>query len=152
MDHELTESLAYARHLLGEHRRLHQMLVRVEESWPATESGRRDAVLIARLHSAARELRDELAKHFAEEEAGGVLEEAVSRNPELGPEESRLVQDHASLLADLDAMIARLQSGRDAGELPQDVEQEFQRLTKRLHEHEAAENRILARGFRIEVH
>jgi hemerythrin len=151
MNHEITETQAYARHLLREHRRLHQMLRRVEESWPAAESARQDAVLIGRLLTAVEELRGELAKHFAEEESGGVLEEAVAREPGLGPEESRLIQEHASLLSDLDEVIAGLRSAQSAGQLTGELEQQFQSFTKRLNGHEAAENRVLAEGFRIEV-
>ena len=151
MDHEPSETRAYARHLYNEHRRLHQLLSRVQQSWPPGESAQDDPVLVARLSTAIEELRAELEKHFAEEDSGGVLEEAVARVPRLGAEETRLQNEHPQLLAELDEIRAEILSAADRGTVSAPAKQQFERFVGKIHAHEAAENRILAQGFHIEM-
>lgn len=65
----------YVNHLLAEHRRVHAMLHRarlaiVHGGGPDHDASVADLVLVL------RQIRAELAAHFAEEEAGGCLDEA----------------------------------------------------------------------------
>lgn len=151
MDHDFQEALAYAHHLLGEHRRVHALLDRIEQQWARTPDELRQAETIADLRESVNRLRDEVAAHFAEEEAGGVLEEAASRHPELGREEMRLEDDHAALLGELDRILAGMQTATQVGVLPGDLKQAFKDFVHRLKAHEAAENRVIEQGFGIEI-
>jgi hypothetical protein len=151
MNHDVRESLAYAKHLLAEHRRMHGLLSRIEQQWSLTASGPQTSGNIAALREGIEGLRVELAKHFAEEEAGGVLEEAAARCPDLGREETRLEEEHAVLLADLDRIVAGIGTATRVGLVPGDLKEAFERLVDSLKAHEAAENRLLEEGFNLEL-
>jgi hypothetical protein len=151
MNHDVRESLAYANHLLAEHRRVHGLLNRIEQQWSLTAGGPQPSGNIAALREGIEELRSELVRHFAEEEAGGVLEEAAARCPDLGREETRLEDEHAVLLADLDRIVAGLGTAARVGLIPGELKEAFERLVDSLKAHEAAENCLLEQGFQIEL-
>jgi hypothetical protein len=96
-------------------------------------------------------LRAELAHHFEEEESGGCMEEAVSHEPHLGPEATRLVREHPELLAQMDRLIKGLRALVRLTASADEVEQDFRNFTEKLLAHEAAENRVLKEGFGIDV-
>jgi hypothetical protein len=92
-------------------------------------------------------LRDELAQHFAEEEAGGCIEEAVCRCPRLASEARHVERQHPVLLDELDGVIALarvLQPGRVGR---QTLLNEFDEFAANLKKHESAEDHILQVGF-----
>jgi hypothetical protein len=151
MNHDVCESLAYANHLLAEHRRVHGMLSRIEQQWSLTSDGPQSSGNIAALRERIEELRSELAKHFAEEEAGGVLEEAATRCPDLGREEIQLAEEHTVLLADLDRIVAGICTATRVGLVPGELKAAFERFVDQLKAHEAAENRLLEQGFNIDL-
>jgi hypothetical protein len=138
----------YTDHVLAEHRRLHAML-RDMRAAIVHSTGPDEPQSFAHVSSILQRLQDELRHHFAEEEGGGCLDEAVSRCPRLSDEVKRVEAEHPEILAEIDRMI------RDAGRLPPTtqnqlaLQREFDELYRRLHDHEAAENRILAQGFGI---
>ena len=142
------ECRAYVVHLRIEHRKLHGALQRIQRDWRGAGAelqihGQRPSVI-----QELRELRTHLAEHFAEEDAGGCLEEAVCRCPRLGPEADRIESEHPALLAELDDIIARSRSGTELGQ-PSHVEQKFQDFAEKLHAHETAENHLLEDAFGI---
>jgi hypothetical protein len=47
MNHDVRESLAYAKHLLAEHRRVHGLVSRIEQQWSMTSEGQQPAGKIA---------------------------------------------------------------------------------------------------------
>jgi hypothetical protein len=79
------------------------------------------------------------------------LEEAAARCPDLGREEMRLQQEHAVLLADLDRIIAGIRTAARAGLVPGELKAAFQRFVNQLTAHEAAANRLLEQGFKVEL-
>ena len=71
------EPNTYVEHLRAEHRRVHAMLRHVRNVFLQSGGPDRDATpsdTVRFLH----QVRSELAHHFADEEAGGCLEEAAS--------------------------------------------------------------------------
>src|SRR5262245_50052025 len=97
---------AYAAHLLAEHRRLHVMLrlaraAVLQSGGPDRDATAKDVMRVL------RQIRDELARHFAQEEAGGCLEEAACRCPSLSTQVRRVEAEHRTLLAELDKLIGR---------------------------------------------
>jgi hypothetical protein len=94
-----------------------------------------------------RRLREELSHHFAEEEAGGCLEEAVSQCPRLGPEATRIEAEHGELLAQMDQLIAQAMDLDDSVANRVAFDHALEDLRRQLLAHEAAENDVLRQGF-----
>jgi iron-sulfur cluster repair protein YtfE (RIC family) len=140
------ECLAYINHLMAEHRRLNGMLrqmqrvivesVQPDEAPSLAETGR----ILARL-------RQELRQHFAEEDAGGCMEEAMSCCPSLSGDAKRVEAEHPEILAELDALIEKTKAWPASVQNQVILQREFSALCRKLHAHEAAEKRILAQGF-----
>lgn len=142
------EGRCYINHIVAEHKRLHSMLRQMRHA--ICHSVQPDEnPSFARIAEVLARLREELTHHFAEEEAGGCLDEAVSRCPSLSAEAKRIEAEHADILAQLDRL------AEQAGSLPPTpqnqvaIQRAFDQLYRLLHQHEAAENRLLAEGFGI---
>jgi hypothetical protein len=144
-----SDYVAYATYLRSQHQRLHASLGRIAQLWSLRTERSRPATLILQMIDGTEELRAELAHHFAEEECGGCLEEAVSRCPSLGPEAARLEGEHADLLRQLDHLLLQLRRLQPTEQPTGQMEGEFRRFAKQLEAHESAENRILQEGFGI---
>jgi hypothetical protein len=137
MNANLQESISFAVHLRAEHRRLHRsVLEAVHESHGSV------SVLADRL----RQLRDELERHFREEDEGGCLEEAVSRCPAVADQAMWVAWEHPLLLGELDGLIHQLE---DRERVSDAWREDFLRLTKKLTAHEEAEDRIMSRALGI---
>ncbi len=143
INNHVTHWGAYVAHMRAEHRRLSHCLRGVERQWEAVGLAPASSELFDHLLQELRALRAELARHFAEEEAGGCLEEAVSALPQLSREVARLEREHAELLEALDRLLLDMRAGARRGSPVRTCEHEFRRLAARLRGHEAAETRIL---------
>src|SRR5687767_7965906 len=97
----------FVQHLLAEHRRLHTMLRLARNAIRHSAGPDRDATT-ADIIRILRQVRDELSHHFADEEAGGCIEEAVSRCPRISAQASRVQAEHPDLLRQLDALVAQV--------------------------------------------
>ncbi len=139
------ECRTYVEHLLAEHRRLHRMLVLGRKTIAGSESNR--DVWTRNVIKVLRDVRAELQCHFAEEEGGGCLDEAVSFRPQLAPELKRIEVQHPRLLAELDRLIAQTADYNGTVQDRMLVERGFDELCRELHAHEAAENEVLRQGF-----
>jgi iron-sulfur cluster repair protein YtfE (RIC family) len=144
------ECRPYIDHLRAEHRRLHAMLIRARSAVQQMNGPDRDANLpdVAKI---LEQVRGELTQHFAEEEQGGCLEEAVSRCPRLSPDANRIEAEHVELLAELNRLIAEAKDGPENVATRVAVERDFDELCKQLHAHEAAENALLREAFGASV-
>jgi hypothetical protein len=109
---------------------------------PLSDSDREE--LLAELSS----LQSELRHHFEQEAAGGCLEEAAGPSPVLFHEATMLLQQHPDLLAELEGVIAHVQ---DADWPVVTLRDKFKNFARQMHAHEAAENRLLAKGFGMEL-
>jgi len=98
-----------------------------------------------------RQVREELAHHFAEEEAGGCLDEAVSRCSSLSAEARRIEAEHPQVLEDLDRLIAQALDCDKSVEKQIALKRGFDELCQQLVAHEAAENVLLRKGFGVNV-
>jgi len=83
--HDDQECRCYVDHLIAEHRRLHALLrhMRAEIAHSVSPDEQPSFNGVARVLA---RLREELEQHFAQEEGGGCLDEAVSRCPRLAGE------------------------------------------------------------------
>jgi hypothetical protein len=151
MADDYDEFLAYVTQLRTEHKRLGESIHGIEQQWRLQHSGSDQADVLAQMLESLQSMRAELAHHFEEEESGGCLEEAVSHEPHLGPEATRLVREHPELLAQMDRLIEGLRALARLTASADEVEQDFRNFTEKLLAHEAAENRVLKEGFGIDV-
>jgi hypothetical protein len=129
---------SYIRHMDREHRRLGASLGRVRHvlAGPAQPKVSLQRELAA--------LRQELARHFQEEEEGGCLDEAVSRCGTLAHEVRIIEAQHRELLADVDRLIEIAASGAIAR-----LAADFDRFASAVEEHEALEDHVLQHGFNM---
>jgi iron-sulfur cluster repair protein YtfE (RIC family) len=132
-------------HVLAEHRDLFHLLLSVRSALanagpPTTD--RRSEVLDSMHH-----LRDHLADHFAKEEQGGFLEEAVARIPRLSAAVQSILGQHPLLLANLDRVIEDLEaSPADSGAWAR-ANHDFEAFSARMTAHERSENAVVQSGY-----
>lgn len=91
------------------------------------------------------ELRDQLREHFAQEEQGGYMEEALSRAPKFSALAAELERQHPLLLAEA-TQLAHLAGTAPAADLPRFLTR-TQEFCAALARHEGAEARILQTAF-----
>ncbi len=130
--------------LNAEHRHLGEQLRQMQAAIDGGIRSRSDADAIAQRLFA---LRDELDRHFAEEERGGCLEEAVSRCPSLSRDVSRVIAEHNDLRADVDRIVGQARLLADAPAVLAQLQPSFAEFATRLRAHDALESRILVYGF-----
>jgi hypothetical protein len=143
---QLEECRTYADHLRSEHRQIQKQVRGVEIDLAALQDGAPSAAL----RSDLVQLRERLAHHFAEEEGGGCLEEAVSQCPCVASQADTLLHEHPALLHELDEVIAELRRGESQERL-EEIRLKFERLCRKLLAHEGAENHVLHRAFGVSV-
>lgn len=139
------ECKAYVDHLMVEHRRLHRLLLDARKTIADAHSG--ESNWGPKAVKVLRDLRGTLQHHFAEEEQGGCLEEAVSFQPHLSPDVKRIEAEHPQLLLEIDRLIAQVEDNEKSQAQHVALTTAFDELCRELHTHEAAENEILRRGF-----
>src|SRR6187431_766552 len=91
---------SYVDHLVAEHRRLHVMLREMRNAIVRSVEPGEDPSF-ARVVQILKQLYAELKQHFAGEDAGGCLEEAVSRCPRLSTDAKRIEAEHPAILAEV---------------------------------------------------
>lgn len=144
---QLETCQTYVDHLRAEHRQLHAKVRRIQRDLferPATPGQ------VAKALRQFSALGDELRRHFAEEEEGGCMEEAICRCPSVAPEADALLHEHAGLLTAFCRLLARLETEAPS-ELPSGLRAEFDEFVKDLLAHEAAENKVMQRAFGVTV-
>jgi hemerythrin-like domain-containing protein len=138
----------YVENLRLEHCRLDQIVREVQAALAKlVQSQRGPQDVVQRL----TRLRDELDRHYAEEEEGGCLEEAECRSPSVAPEVRRVKCEHNALRLDMDRLVALAQTFREPLADLVELDQQFRQFAARLKKHEAAENRIIVYGFGSEA-
>src|SRR6478609_1685585 len=147
---DYNECQCYVEHLIAEHRRLHRMLRLAHAAIVASGGPDRDATC-ADIVRVLRQVREELEHHFAQEESGGCLEEAVSRCPGLSVEAKRIEVEHPQLLENVDRLIAQALDCDQSLENRLCLERGFDELCRQLDAHERAENALLRKGFGVNV-
>jgi len=141
---------SYVNHLISEHRRLHTVLRQMRAA--ITQSlGSAEQPSFAEVTQILDRLRQELEHHFAQEEGGGCLDEAVSRCPRLAGEAKRIEAEHPMLLADVSRLSEEAKTLPPSPENQTVIQDEFDKLCQRLRTHEKAENVLLAQGFGMTV-
>lgn len=131
-------------HVLAQHHELHAQIVAVRSMLapPLPEAGHTSAV-----RAALESLREHLRSHFVQEEAGGFLEESITRMPRLAGAAKGVLAEHPALLADLDHLLETLRTADHSASAWRQSGQEFERFAARLVAHERSENAVLQEGY-----
>jgi iron-sulfur cluster repair protein YtfE (RIC family) len=132
---------------VAEHRELHAAVERIHKLLTDRPDGDATPEHVAEATRDIRELRDKLAQHFAQEEEGGYLEEAVGRFPQVALQAETLQRQHGTLLKLANLMLADAETGDKAPAVWRKLQADYDPFAKRLHAHEAAENVLLQRAF-----
>ena len=142
---------AFVQHLRAEHRRMHRLMRQTLAALPHWEDANGGNWLPAMLRG-LKAIRDALAAHFHAEEAGGCLEEAVSRCPSLAPQASQVLQEHRSLMEELNRLIERVETmHQPTASTAHALSDDLHELLRRLNLHEQLENRIVQQAFGVSV-
>lgn len=140
----------YVDHVLAEHRRLHALLRQMRAAI-ASSVGPDEPPTFAGVLAVLTRLREELEQHFAQEDGGGCLEEAVSRCPRLAAEAQRIESEHPQILAELDRLIEGAKSLAPTHPNQLATQRSFDQFCQHVRSHEKAENALLAEGFGVNV-
>lgn len=134
-------------HVLAGHRELFAQMSAVREALatPPDQSAsprRADAVV-----AALTALREHLRSHFEQEEAGGFMEESITRMPRLSRDAQAILRQHPALLTELDGLIESL-SGRGLSAAEWDrAGKAFDVFSANMAAHEREENRVVQEGY-----
>jgi hemerythrin len=132
--------------VLADHRELCRLLTGLQGCFAEADEGCQEAC--RRLPGLLKDFYSYLAAHFSEEEAGGLLEEAVCRLPRLSKEAMTLERQHAPLLEELKRIVCCVEKSDDLME--KDVSARFREFVNELRQHERAENHLAAEAFQGE--
>jgi hypothetical protein len=88
---------AYVEHLHQEHARLNQLLLQIGRDVADLSPPDDQPVRITRVAARLAELRSTVQAHYAEEESGGCIEEAVTRSPSLASNAKAILEEHVVL-------------------------------------------------------
>jgi hypothetical protein len=141
-------------HLLAEHRDLFHLMHSVQSGFatgalPGPPSPEHRADVLESLHH----LREHLGDHFAQEELGGFLEEAVTRMPRLSAAVRSIVAQHPALLAELDGVIEELTIVEKSGGFAAGAASwsgavhAFETFAAHMAAHERSENTVVQEGY-----
>jgi iron-sulfur cluster repair protein YtfE (RIC family) len=139
---------AYVTQLRHEHERLEERLLQIEHLWapPHGPPASRDQLL--ELLAQLELLLAQLDHHFREEDEGGCLEEAASRDPKLCHRVNCLEHDHPGLLAELETLVSGVRTLTQPRPNVDELRRGYMEFARALREHEHTEDQILAEGFR----
>ncbi len=145
------DCLAYAEHLQAEHRELHQRLRGMQAELNKVQDQLIDESLLPKMREISEQLRQDLTRHFAEEDNEGCMDYAASRMPTLAAEARALENEHPLLLAQLGRLIRDLNGAKPNELSVAAIKQQFDAFVVKLLAHEARENRVVQRGFNMEI-
>jgi hypothetical protein len=143
----MSHDTAYLEQIKAEHYGLEQTLHRLAEHFDLAPAHHWDPALTPRFVSLLAELSNQIERHFAQEEIGGYMEEALSRAPRFGAQVTALLKQHTELAQDVHDLLARAEAGRDNPGIWKKLHADVQVLLKKLSAHEAGENRIIEAAF-----
>jgi hypothetical protein len=131
-------------HLLAQHRELHDLLLEARDAFAASTHA---AGAVATAHRRLTGLRQHLARHFAQEEEGGFLEESLARMPRLAAAARNVLADHPTLLVELDGLLERLAARDIDDEVWRQAGHDFEVFASHLLAHERNENAVVQQGY-----
>jgi hypothetical protein len=143
------EALAFAAAFEAEHREMRQLVHALRDAVNRNRPWSREVAREA-VH-AVEAMQTHLRHHFAQEEAGGYLEQALAMAPRFNDEAQVLLAQHASMLKLIDQVDQVAQGAIEDAELWPQVKLQVKELLRKLLAHESAENRIVQQAFNVGI-
>jgi hypothetical protein len=136
---------------LVDHRELRRLVASVQDVCESAATSK--AVEAARQAAPGRlgGLLDHIQAHFAQEEEGGYLEEAISLVPQIASQAAQLERQHAPLLNSLRGIVERAKTAARDAERWCRVHSDFEAFCKDLLAHEAAESRLIQQACHFDM-
>jgi hypothetical protein len=131
---------AYLEHLQAEHHRWNCAVLDIRHQFAELSPGTRRQHVLAGLLERLEDFGRELENHFAEEEGGACLEEAVARCPSLRAQAKVLMAEHSQLARELQQLLAAM---KDEAANSAALVARFEAFATELKTHECAENQLL---------
>jgi hemerythrin len=143
----MSHDTAYLEQVKAEHYGLEQTLHRLAEHFNLVPARHCEPAGTPRLVSLLAELSNQIERHFAQEEVGGYMEEALSRAPRFSAQAAALLKQHLELALEVHELLARAQVAGEHPDLWENLSADVKTLVKKLSAHEAGENRIIEAAF-----
>lgn len=137
----------YLEQAVEEHELLHHAVMELKALMESKPPALVDAITMAQAAKLFNDLHDKLQRHFAREEQGGYLEEALARTPRLAPQARLLQKQHAEFSLESLRIVMITRSHKPLPQLWAELQSAFQLFAKRLLAHEAAEDSLLEQAF-----
>lgn len=142
-----TTCLTFLKKLELDHHHFDADVLRIRSAFHRALDQDRDSAERRLVGEALRSLRDQLKRHFEQEESEGCLWEAASYNTALCSDVTRILGEHPLLLGRIDAVIAAVANSELAADWVTPALQEFDKLARILAKHEKREAAILERSL-----
>lgn len=149
--HTVTINAAFLQEIKDDDEQLKVLLQRTREM---CESVLLTTVPASRFASLLAKLRDQLAMHFALEEAYGYFDDPVSVAPHLLEQTESLRMQHSQLYEELSLLVETIQDISRCNGDPQGIQQVarcFLQFNSRLQDHEEGENELLMRAYNLDI-
>lgn len=143
------EALAFAAAFEAEHREMRQLVHALRDAVNRNRPWSREVASHA--VKAVEAMRAHLRHHFAQEEAGGYLEQALAMAPRFSDEAQVLLAQHASMLQLVDEVAQVARNAVEDAELWPQLKLQVKDLLRKLTAHESAENRIVQQAFNVGI-
>lgn len=132
---------------IAERRALHGAAERLRKFTADGSNAKGTKTQIAELRRCIVELCNHLARHIAEESAGGCLEEASARNPKIAAEAETLQLQYCDFLKAAEALRFNAEQPNLTADAWNGLRSDCSRLAGRLREYEAGESALLQNAF-----
>jgi hemerythrin len=146
-----TRLYAYVEGVRADHLELRALVRGIEKLLEAAEAAGWGKAEVHELLLAIENLGRHLRQHFAEEEAGGYMEEALALAPRFGPQAQRLVNEHPVMLEQMDHLTELARRCYEQGQAGAELCGRLREFFATLRAHDAAENRILQEAFNTDL-
>jgi hypothetical protein len=143
------EALAFAAAFEAEHREMRRLVRGLREAVNRNRPWSREVAQGAL--RAVEAMRVHLHHHFAQEEAGGYLEQALAMAPRFNDEAQVLLAQHGAMLRYVDEVVEVAQGAVEDAELWPQLKLQVKNLLRQLVAHESAENRIVQQAFNVGI-
>ena len=148
----VVESLqAYVASVRADHRHQGSLVHHVRTALASGAESYWDQASVQRLLTSLNELHQHLAQHFAREEEGGYLEEALVHAPRLKDQAAQLMAEHPPLLKKFGDLVAAAQSGKPEQSKWPSLASDLKKAIDELVKHEMGENQLLQDAFAADL-
>jgi hypothetical protein len=141
----------YLEQALAEHHELHRSVEEIISLLDNTAAANANGALAERAIYRIDSLAEKLQQHFAQEEEGGYLEEAIARLPSLAPQAAVLQRQHAEFTRVAAGLLSDAKAATTPAACWAALQTGFKAFSKKLLAHEAAENSLLQRAYNVDL-